>query len=151
MRLHCDGDATGNGCLEVQGNVVFLGQSGEIDAVLGKQCFVGGDDMLLCCECSLHGALGDAFIAADQFDEHVGRRVGRQFDGIIEPFEAPEINAPAFRPLARGHGDHLQFTPDTLRQSFAVDFQEVQQAPTDGPKARNSQSQWLAHVPTIFA
>ena len=74
---------------------LLLGQLGELEAVLGEQRLVGGDDVLAGVQRRFDGSLGDAVLAADQLDEHLDRRIACERHGIVEPFDALEIDAAA--------------------------------------------------------
>ncbi len=65
-----DGDATGDGSVEAELGVVFLGDAGEVRAAIGDELLVGGDDGFA----GLEGAGepgGDGIESADGFDEDV--------------------------------------------------------------------------------
>ena len=73
-----DRDAAGDRRLEVERDAVLLGQPRQLGAVLGQQRLVGGDDVLAGAQRGLDGGFGRAVVAADQLDEDVDGRIGRE-------------------------------------------------------------------------
>lgn len=70
-----DGDATGDGGLEVNGGVRFGGKGEKLGSALGEEGFVSGDDGLLGLEGSGYEIEGSGG-AADEFDHDIDGRVG---------------------------------------------------------------------------
>ena len=84
QRFH-DGNGTTDRSLEIEGDVVLLGNGGQCDAVPGKQSFIGGDDRFLGRERRRDRGTGGIALSADQFDEHVDLAIRREGHGIDNP------------------------------------------------------------------
>ena len=133
-----DRDAARDGGFEQEVHVLFGGEGGERDAVLGDQRLVGGDDMLAGLEGGFDGELGRAIGAADQFDEHVHIGVFGKGRGVIEPGVAVGVDRAVAALRAGAHTRNL----DPSRQPQAVlALHQLDQPGADMAQACNPNSQ----------
>ena len=96
-----------------------------------------------------HGGLGGAVVAADQLDEDVDGRVGREAVGLVEPGDPLDADVALLAARAGAHAGDDDFAANRLRQPRAVGLQKPQQADTHGAEPGNTQSQRLAHLPAV--
>ncbi len=83
---------------------------------------------------------GDAVGAADQLDEHVDARIGRQRHRIVEPPEAVEIDAAVLARLRADTPAILMLAPARSRQPLRLVLRAVRcRAGADGAKAGDAQ------------
>ena len=140
-----DGDAAGHRRLEVERDALLLGELGELDAVLGEQRLVGGDDVLAGVERRLDRLLGDAVRAADQLDEHVDARDRAPAPPDRRTSDAARVDAAVLALGARRDADDLQRTAGTLGQALLVQVRAAQAARADGAEAGDAQGKRLLH------
>ena len=82
-----------------------FGQPRQLQAVLGEQRLVGGDDRFARAQRGLDAFARRALVAADQFDEQVDVFGTRQLEGVLEPFDAGEIEPGRGRVAGGDAGD----------------------------------------------
>ena len=138
-----DGDATGDGGFEKDGGFHFPGQGEQLDAALGEEGFVAGDDGLF----RVEGGSDDFKSirgASDQFDDDVDR-------GVIDEFVP--IGGEDFRRNGGGGGTGFFRVTDedfgdgegnaiagAIGDEIAVFRQSVPYAGADGAEAREADS-----------
>ncbi len=106
QRLH-DRDRAADRRLEIERDAVLLGERRELEAVLGEQRLVGGDDRFASRQRGLDRALRRIALPAHQLDEDVDLGVGCERDGVGDPtrLRAAEVTRP--RGIAGRDRDHV--------------------------------------------
>ncbi len=112
---------------------------------LGKQRLVGGDHVLAGPQGRFHSRLGGSILAADQLDEHVDGRIGRQPLGFVEPGDIIEGSFALLVARAGADTSHHDVAADHIGEARPVGLQQAKQATANGAEPGNTQSQWLAH------
>ena len=146
-----DWNAAGHRRFEIQRDRVLFRHSRQFDAMPGEQRLVRRDHMLLGMQRRLDRCLRRPVRAADQLDEHVDTRVGRQPNRIVDPAHAGERHAAILVARASGHSRHPERPTGVSRQPFAMFVQQLQQPDTNRAKPRDAEFQWLIHELAFFA
>src|SRR5262249_55571690 len=136
---HRDGAADRR--LEIERRVALLGEPGEREAVAREQRLVGGDNGLSRRERRLDRGLGGIARPADQLDEDVDVRIGRERHRIVHPFELAQVDRPLLRLRARRHGHHLDFAAAARRERAALAVDELDHRGADGSESGKTHSQ----------
>ena len=140
-----DRDAAGDGRFEVEGDAVLLGALRKIEAVLGEQRLVGGDDVLAGIERRLDGGFGDAAVAAHQLDEDVDRGVLGEHNRIGEELRFLRHRALLFGLRLGGDAGHFDAASGDIPEPASMRGQQVEQAAADGAEAGDADFQIFSH------
>ena len=108
-----NGNAARHRRLELQLKIFLLRQFRQRLAMLGQQRLVGGHDMLAIFQRRLDELARHAFVAADQFDHHIGVR-GRQCQRIGHPIA--DFKIALFPGIARAGRNNLDAPARLCRQ-----------------------------------
>ena len=92
QRLH-DRDGAADRGLEIERDVMFLGERRERDAMAREQRLVGGDHGLAGRERRLDRASRRIALPAHQLDEHIDPGIGRERHRIGDPAQRLEVDA----------------------------------------------------------
>src|SRR4029079_16435973 len=93
--------------LEVERNLVLLGERRQFTAVPGQQRLVGGNHWFAGLERPRHRGPRRIGVATDQFDEGVDPRIACQLDRIGHPTQPLHVEAAILAARARTDGDDL--------------------------------------------
>ncbi len=140
-----DGNAAGHRALEIERDLVLLGQRGKSGPMLGEQRLVGGHHMLAGAERGLDRLLGHAAFPADQLDEHVDVRVLGESDRVRNEAESRNVGVAVFAPVLGRDGDDLNFPPGTRGKLGPARLEEPQEAAPDGADTGQSELQSVTH------
>src|SRR6185369_2371048 len=140
-----DRDSAADRRLEVERDVMLLGQRSELDATLGEQClvrryhrFAGGKRRL---DCACRRIAG----AANQFDKDVDARLARERDRVGEPLHTFEVDAAILALRTRADGDDLDGTPATRGEHLALARHLGNQGGADRAQSGDAHSQSFDH------
>src|SRR5690606_21567571 len=109
----------------------ILGEAREVDAVLGEQGLVGGDDRPAQFERRLDGGKSGAVLAAHAFNEKVERVGPRERHRIVEPLIAGKVDAAIAGPVAGADGSDDELAAELARERFAVALDDAHQRRAD--------------------
>ena len=143
---HLDhGNAAGHRALEIQRDLVLLGERGEAGPVMGEQRLVGGDDMLAGRERGLDRLLCHTALAANQLDEHVDRGILRQSDGVLHETQSGQIGVAFLLPASGRVRDDLDRAPGACGKLRLARRQQPQETAADGADPRQPKLQCITH------
>ena len=140
-----DGNAAGHRALEIQRDMVLLGERGEARPVMGEQRLVGGDDMLAGRERGLDRLLRHAPLAADQLDEHVDLGISRESDGVLHETKSGEIGVALLLPAFGRESDDLDRAPGARGKLRLARRKQPQETAADGADPRQPKLQCITH------
>jgi hypothetical protein len=117
-----------------------------------KQRLVGGDHVLAGLERGLDAVARRAFVAADQFDQHIDLANPRHVGRVVIPLQAGQVMAaPVLRLRAGRYRRHLNRAATARRDQLAVTRKLVQHTGSHGAQTGNAYAQRFAHVTSLPA
>ena len=139
--LH-DGNAARHRSFEFELEIALLRPFGQRLAMNGQQRLVGRHHMLAMIERGFDQLPGDAILAADQFDNHVGvafdqrQRIGDEIRDL-------EISRLCL--IARAHAHHHKIAPRARLEVGRLRRQRLDHAAAHRAQARNGDFEWFPH------
>jgi hypothetical protein len=114
-----DRDAAGDRCFELQRDLRGFGGLGEFEPVMREHRLVGGDEGSCRRRASRAQARGQGRPSRRPLDHDIGILVVGERGGVVDPFEAADIDAAILGAVARGDGDDLDRPAGAARGGFA--------------------------------
>ena len=114
-----DWDAAGDRGFEIERNAMAFCEQSELMTVPRQQRLVGGDYRLAGRKRGLDHPLGRIALPADDFDQHIDRRVRREHCRIGHPAKFLQIDVALFTPRTRADGDNLN-RPSAARNELVA-------------------------------
>ena len=130
QRLHDRNGAADRG-LEIERNLVLLGERGQFDAMLRQERLVGGDHRLAGLQRRRDRRPRRIAVAADQLDERIDPGIARKLHRVRDPAQLPDVDAAILAARARADRHDLDRPPAAERQRLTLALDQTHHRSAD--------------------